>query len=140
MTGKSRPPGPLADRMDRAQTSHGPIRARGVHAAQFSKTAASRRRDSPSFTQWVRPGVRPRGTVEYSAIGSACPARRPRSVFARLGSGQAQAPEAPLARLEHLAVELRGGDVKRLRGQGRAVELDPALLDQPPRLARADPE
>src|SRR5829696_5366519 len=109
--------------MDRAQTTHGPIRARGVHAAQFSKTAASRggiRRP----TRMGQTGACPRGTGEYSAMASVCPA--PRAASAGRGSGrtQAQAPEAPLSRLQDLAVEVRWGEVERLGGQRLAVELD----------------
>jgi hypothetical protein len=103
-------------------------RVHGVHAAQFSKTAAPPRRDSPLFTHGARHEPAPRGTREYSAAGAVC-----------LG-GRAKPTEAALADLQDPAVQRRRLEVEAVGGDRLAVQLHTPLLDQAPGLARADLE
>src|SRR5215216_3070089 len=117
--------------MDRAQTTHEPIRSAGCTLLSFQRplrlVGGTRR---PSRTGQT--GAWPRGTEKYSGTGPVCPVPSPPIEAARLGSAQAQTAEAPLAGLEDLSVELPGRHVEGLGGQRLAVELDAALLEQAP--------
>src|SRR3954467_10174362 len=70
----------------------------------------------------------PRGTKEYSAVARLC-----------LVTG-AEPPEAPLADLQHAAVERCWSQIQRIGRDRLAVELGASLLDQATRLAGADLE
>ena len=105
---------------------------RGVHAAQFSKTAAPLRRDSPPFTHGPA-GACPRGTEEYSAAERRRLPRRRRR--------QRRRAEAPLARPAGPGRRARPG----ARSRGSAASGSPSSLTPPcssRRRAslRADPE
>ncbi len=88
---------------------------RGVHAAQFSKTAAPSVAGLATLHAWARHRASPRGTKEYSARRASCLGR------------QAQAPEAALASLQHAPLELHRGQIKGLGRNRLPIELSPAL-------------
>ena len=87
-----------------------------MHAAQFSKTAAPLRRDSPPFALGAGQRLPLEGTEEYSAQAAA---EQGGDRHAR--SGYPEAPMAPLARLQDLAVEALRGQVEGVAGEHLAV-------------------
>src|SRR5690348_9701956 len=86
----------------------------GVHAAQFSKTAASLAAGLAAIAHGQARGL-PRGTEEYSAGGASWLGRR------------AQAPESPLADLEDPTVQVGWIEIEGIGRDRLAVELDASL-------------
>src|SRR3954451_8160938 len=105
MTGKSRPPGPLADRMDRAQTTHEHECSRGARCSVFKDRCVSSA-GLAALHAWARPGPAPEGPGNIARCPAFVQPDDPPRPGRALGSAQAQAPEAPLARLQDLPVEL----------------------------------
>src|SRR5215467_11707957 len=86
----------------------------GVHAAQFSKTAASLATGLAAFAHGQARSL-PRGAGEYSAAGASCLGRR------------AQAPKSPLADLKDPTVEVGRMEIEGIGRDRLAIELDPSL-------------